>query len=155
MKKIVVGADHGGFVLKEKIKIFLEEKGKYKVDDVGTFSEGPCDYPQFGYKAAEKVSAKKAYRGIIICKSGVGMAIVANKLPGVRAAVCTTEKDALSARQHNDTNVLVLAAAKTDYTKARKIAKVWLDTSAEKGRHARRVRQIRELETKLFRCSRK
>ena len=147
--KITVAADHGGFLLKEKIKLFLEKKG-YKVDDVGTCSEGPCDYPWFGFTAAKKVSDRKTPRAIVICKTGIGMAVVANKLPGVRAGVCGTVADALSARQHNEINVLVFAASRTPYNRAREIVKAWLDTKALKGRHARRVRQIRELEKKVF-----
>lgn len=141
-KIIVVGADHGGFSLKEKIKKLLEKEG-YAVRDVGTYSEAPCDYPEFGFAAAEKVSQKKAFRGIVICKTGLGMAIAANKLPGVRAGVCNSEEDALSARQHNDINVLVLAARKVTGAKAAKIIKTWLKTKALKGRHARRVKQIK------------
>ncbi len=143
--KIVIGADHGGFTLKDKIKKFLEKEG-YKVEDVGTYSSEPCDYPRFAYEAAKKVSGRKTQKGILICKTGTGMAVVANKLSGVRAGVCLSKADAKSARQHNDTNVLVLAATKTSPGKTRGIVRTWLRTKALKGRHARRVRQIKELE---------
>ena len=105
-KKIAIAADHGGFSLKEKIKKSLK---KYSFIDTGTFSLDPCDYPLFGFEAAKMVSKKKATRGIVICKTGIGMCVVANKLPGVRAGVCLTKEDAKSGREHNDINVLVLA----------------------------------------------
>lgn len=146
---IALGADHGGFCLKEKIKDELI-KMKYKVSDSGTFSTEACDYPVYGFHAAKEVSEKKANKGIIICKTGIGMAIVANKLPGVRAAVCFSEKMAISSRRHNDVNVLVLAASEITAPKAIKIMKVWLETKALKGRHARRVKQIKEFEKKVF-----
>jgi len=147
-KIIAIGADHGGFSLKEKIKNLLEKEG-YKVQDMGTHSEDLCDYPKFGFSASQKVSQKKAFRGIVICKTGIGMAVVANKLPGVRAGVCNTEEDALSARKHNDTNVLVLAARKVTGAKAARIVKTWLKTKALKGRHARRVKQIKNFEKNI------
>jgi RpiB/LacA/LacB family sugar-phosphate isomerase len=147
--KVAIGSDHGGFKLKEEVKANLK-KAKHQVIDAGCTSGDPCDYPEFGFGAAAQVSKKKASRGIIICKTGIGMAIIANKLPGVRAGVCTTVKDAESARQHNDTNVLVLAATKTKGKKAQEIIKVWLKTKALPGRHARRVRQIKALEKKVF-----
>ncbi len=148
-KSVAIGADHGGFDLKEKINKTLK-KMRYKINDVGTFSGESCDYPAYGFDAARKVSEGLAERGIIICKTGIGMVIIANKLPGVRAGVCNSVNDAVSARQHNDTNVLVLAANKVSAKKALDIAKVWLKTKALKGRHARRVRQIRDLEKKVF-----
>ncbi|MFH1665497.1 MAG: RpiB/LacA/LacB family sugar-phosphate isomerase [Candidatus Omnitrophota bacterium] len=148
VKKIAVGSDHGGFALKEMVKKTITGCGG-KVEDVGTRSDEPCDYPAFGFKAAAKVAEGKASGAVIICKTGIGMAIVANKLPGVRAGVCNSTADALTARQHNDVNVLVLAASKVSGKKAGEIVKVWMRTKALKGRHARRVRQIRELEKKL------
>ena len=148
-KKIAIGADHGGFELKEKIKSVLKKAG-HRVVDVGTFSSGSCDYPEYGFNVAGKVSERKADRGIVLCKTGIGMAIVANKMPGVRAGVCNSKADALSSRRHNDTNVLVLASTKVRGEKAVDITKIWLRTKALKGRHARRVRQIREMEKKIF-----
>jgi ribose 5-phosphate isomerase B len=153
-RRIAIGADHGGFLLKEKVAKALK-KGRYEVDDLGCFSPESCDYPQFGYAVAKKVSLKKAARGVIICKSGIGMAIVANKVPGVRAGVCYSTEDALSSRQHNDTNVLVLAANRVSGKKALDIVKVWLKTKAQGGRHARRVRQIRVLEKKELKKSKR
>ncbi len=152
-KRIVIGADHGGFPLKEKLKKALK-KARYRIDDVGTGSGESCDYPEYGFAVAEEVSKKKAARGIIICKTGIGMAVVANKVPGVRAGVCNSVKDAVSSREHNDTNVLVLAATKVGPGKALDITKAWLRTKAEGGRHARRVRQIKEYEKKVFKKAR-
>ncbi|MDD5634631.1 MAG: RpiB/LacA/LacB family sugar-phosphate isomerase [Candidatus Omnitrophica bacterium] len=148
-KSVAIGADHGGFILKEKIKKVLQRL-KYQVKDMGTFSDGPCDYPEYGYKTAKEVSAAKAYRGIVICKTGIGMSVIANKLPRVRAGLCNTREDAISAREHNDTNVLVLAAARISEKKAVDIVKVWLKTNALGGRHKRRVREIINIEKKLF-----
>ncbi len=148
-KKIAIGSDHGGYALKEKLITALK-RARYKVDDVGPFSEGACDYPEFGFQAAKKVATKKVARAIVICKTGIGMAVVANKLPGVRAGVCSNMADTVSSRQHNDVNVLVLAATKVSSKKAQEIVKVWLKTEALKGRHARRVRQIKALEKKVF-----
>ena len=148
-KKVAIGADHGGFALKERIKKILKERS-CRVVDAGTASGDACDYPQFGFEAARMVSQGKADRGIVICKTGIGMAIIANKLPRVRAGVCNSVADALSARKHNDTNVLVLAATKTDAKKALRIVKAWMKTRALGGRYARRVRQISALEKKVF-----
>lgn len=148
-KKIVIGADHGGFALKKKI-IEQLERSRYRVEDVGTHAEESSDYPGYGFAVAREVSRKKAARGIVICKSGIGMSIIANKMPGVRAALCSSVKDAVSSRQHNDANVLVLAATKTGPKKADDMIKAWLRTKALKGRHARRVNQIKRLEKKVF-----
>ncbi|MFC1570188.1 ribose 5-phosphate isomerase B [Candidatus Omnitrophota bacterium] len=148
-KRITIGADHGGFLLKEKVISELKKK-KYKVSDLGPSSKDSCDYPAFGFSVAKKVSKKQADRGILICRSGIGMAIVANKLPGVRAGVCNTVKDASSSREHNDANVLVLAADRVSSKKALEILNVWLKTKTLGGRHARRVRQIKDFEKKIF-----
>ncbi len=150
MKKIIaIGADHGGFYLKEKIKKVLAEK-KYIVFDGGTHSSEACDYPSFGFDVAKKVSEKKAQKAILICKTGIGMTIIANKLSGVRAGLCSSVEDAVSSRMHNDANILVLAGSKRSVKKAKEIVEVWLKTKTLKGRHARRVKQIAELEKKVF-----
>jgi len=149
-KRIAIGSDHGGYRLKEKIKEMLAKKG-YRVKDVGPDSDDACDYPQYGYDAAKLVSTGKVDRGIVICKTGIGMSVVANKLRGVRAGLCFSAADAESARRHNDTNVLVLAAKKVGARKAAEIVEVWLRTRALKGRHARRVRQISAIEAREFR----
>lgn len=147
--KIAIGADHGGFGLKEKISKILDDLG-YKSVDVGTFGEDPCDYPMFGYEAAKMVSLRKAKTAIIVCKSGIGMSIIANKLPGIRAGLCHTTKQVSSAREHNDANVLVLSANETSPRQVRGLVKTWLTTKALKGRHARRVKQIKDIEKKVF-----
>ncbi|MGB3111553.1 MAG: RpiB/LacA/LacB family sugar-phosphate isomerase [Candidatus Omnitrophota bacterium] len=152
--RIAIGADHGGFYLKEEIKKKLTKAG-YKVEDLGTRSERPCDYPEYGYAVAKKVSGKKAARGIVICKSGIGMAIVANKVPGVRAGACYSRADAVSSREHNDTNVLVLAASRVSDRKNLDILSAWLRTKSLGGRHARRVRQIKSIEKKEFKKDKK
>ncbi|MDP6685503.1 MAG: ribose 5-phosphate isomerase B [Candidatus Omnitrophota bacterium] len=138
---IAIGADHGGFKLKEALVKYLKKK-RHSVKDFGTFSEGSCDYPIIGYKVARAVSKKKSSRGILICKTGIGMSIVANRVKGVRAALCDRADIARSSRQHNDTNVLVFAANIVSLQKAKKIVDVWLSTRALGGRHARRVNQM-------------
>ncbi|MBU1084338.1 MAG: ribose 5-phosphate isomerase B [Candidatus Omnitrophota bacterium] len=153
-KKIVIGSDHGGFALKEEIKKSFK-KGKWAIKDVGPETSEPCDYPRYGYAAAKEVSEGRWKKGIVICKSGIGMSIIANKLPGVRAALCLTEKDAIGSRQHNDANMLVLAADRSSVNAHIKIVKTWLNTKSLKGRHARRVKQIKEIEKKVFKKRRK
>ncbi len=146
--KIAIGSDHGGYELKEKVLEFLKQE-KYEVKDFGCYSKESCDYPLIGFKVAEAVSAGKADRAILICRSGVGMAIVANKLQGVRAAACYHENIAKSSREHNDCNILVLAADYTDFKDAKKFITIFLTTNSEGDRHQRRVRQIEEFESKL------
>jgi len=144
---VALAADHGGFRLKEHLKAFLEGEG-YLVKDFGTMSEEPCDYPVVGFKAADAVSRKKARAGIVICKTGFGMAIIANKVSRVRSAVCDTRDEARSARQHNDCNVLSLAALRVGPKAAESIVEVFLTEKAEGGRHKRRVLEINRLEKK-------
>jgi len=146
-EKIAIGCDHGGFRLKEFLKTRLGEKG-YRVDDFGTGSDKPCDYPLIGYAVARAVSRGMCKKGILICKTGIGMAVIANKLRGVRSGVCNNLKQAKTSRLHNDTNVLSLAAKYVSRDKAKRIVNIWLKTPALKGRHARRVRQINKLERK-------
>lgn len=145
--KIAVGCDHGGYLLKNKLIDYLRQKG-HNILDVGCFSPKRCDYPEFGYRVARLVSKRVADRGILICKTGIGYSIVANKVRGVRAALCYTVALARSSRAHNNANVLVLAAVYTDQAKAKRITSVWLRTKAEGGRHARRVRQIIRIENR-------
>ena len=117
-EKIIIGADHAGFALKEALKPFLAEMG-LDVTDAGTDSDRSVDYPDFGACVAEAVSAGIFPRGILICGSGVGMSIVANRFPGVRAALCLDEETARLSRMHNDANILVLAGRKTDVRRPR------------------------------------
>lgn len=148
MEKIIIGADHAGYQLKEAIKPFLKEIG-FAVTDVGTDSDRPVDYPDFGARVAEAVSAGLFRRGILICGSGVGMSITANRYSGVRAALCLDEETARMSRMHNDANILVLAGRKTDAGTARAITRVWLATPFEGGRHQKRLDKIREAELGL------
>ena len=149
--RIAVGTDHGGYSLKPILIRQLKEAG-HQILDMGTFSPEPCDYPKIGAKVAQAVSKARADRGLLLCKSGAGMAIVANKFPGVRAAISHTVALARHAREHNDANVLVIAASHTTGQKAKAIVKAWLDQSFAGGRHARRIRQIQRIEKRL-RCS--
>jgi ribose 5-phosphate isomerase B len=153
MSKIVVGADHGGFELKEELKRFLQRKG-FSVKDVGTYSPERCDYPVYAYAAAKEVSTGRYPRAVIICKSGIGDSIVANKLPRVRAALCYNVKAARLSRQHNDSNVLVLGSMFASRQQAKRILTAWLSTEFEGGRHLKRIRQIRAIEEGI-RCGTK
>ena len=146
-KRIIIGSDHGGFKLKESLKVYLSKKG-YAVKDLGSYTSAPCDYPPIGYKVAKSVSTGKFKKGILICKTGIGMAIMANKLSGVRSAVCNNTAQAKTSRQHNDTNLISLAAKFVTPSKAKKIVNTWLTTKAEGSRHKRRVNQINRLEKK-------
>ena len=147
--RIAVGTDHGGYHLKAGLIQRMRSKG-YQVIDAGTYSPEPCDYPAIGATVAKAVSMGKAQRGVLLCKSGAGMAIVANKFPWVRAAVCQTVALAKHAREHNDANVLVLAASHSHLPRAKTILDAWLKTPFAGGRHARRVRQIRQIERKIL-----
>jgi ribose 5-phosphate isomerase B len=148
MKSIVIASDHAGFGLKEKLKPYLEAKG-LKIKDLGTNSEERCDYPNFAYVLAKQISQKKFKKGILICKSGIGNSIVANRLPGVRAALCYNVKAARLSRQHNDSNVLVLGSSFVNASSARRIVDIWLSTKFEGGRHRRRLNQIKKIESEI------
>ncbi len=146
--RIIIGSDHAGFALKETVKSYLSSAG-YRVFDAGTHREESVDYPDYGVLAAERVSSGEFEKGILICGSGVGMAIVANKFPGIRAAVCLDEETARISRQHNDSNILVLAGRKTEPAAAERIVKTWLETPFEGGRHQERLDKIRQIEKRL------
>lgn len=148
MKKIIIGADHAGFDLKEAIKPYLAEAG-WEVVDQGTFDRSPVDYADFGGPVALAVATGKFDRGILVCGSGVGMAILANKFPGVRAVLGLDEDMACLSRGHNDTNILALAGRRTDAKKAAAIIAVWLATPFEGGRHQKRLDKIRQWEQKI------
>ncbi len=150
MKKIIIGSDHAGFKLKENLKPYLLKLG-YKVNDAGTYSAQRCDYPHIAYNLAKQVSSGKYERGILICNTGIGNSIVANRLPGIRAALCYNIKAAKLSRQHNHSNVLVLGAAFVSTALAKRIVRVWLMTEFTGGRHRRRLNQIRTIEEKLRR----
>ncbi len=146
-KKIAIGADHAGFEDKEKIKRQLDELG-IRYEDVGTNSTEPVDYPIYAQKVAEKVGGGEVEKGILVCGSGNGMQIAANKIRGVRAALAWNEETAQLARRHNDANVLSVPARMISPEEVGKIVKSFLETEFEGGRHARRVDEISDLENK-------
>ena len=149
--RIAVGADHGGFALKANLVAWLQQAG-YEVADLGTHSPKPCDYPVIGSKVAAAVAQGRFDRGVLLCKSGIGMAIVANKQRGIRAGVCADVFDAQRSRRHNDANVLVIGAEKLGAAAIKRIVDTWFATPFESGgRHERRVRQITHLEKQLCR----
>lgn len=136
--KIAVAGDHGGFALKEKIAAYLEEAG-YEVENLGTYSEDSVDYPEYGRKCAEAVVSGQADRGIVVCGTGIGISIAANKVHGARCALCTSVHMAEMTRRHNDANMLALGGRTTEEGLALEIVKTWLETEFEGGRHQRRV----------------
>jgi ribose 5-phosphate isomerase B len=138
---IIVASDHAGFKLKEFVKRELGDRS-IPVEDVGVFSEERSDYPIFIARAASKVSSGAFRRGIVLCGSGIGASIVANRFKNVRAALCVTPEMAKLSRRHNDSNVLALGERITPPEVAAKILSVWLDTPFDGGRHETRVRQI-------------
>ena len=144
--RIAVGADHAGFTLKEHVKATLEAAG-HEVVDVGTTSTESVDYPQYAAAAARLVAAGEAERGVIACGSGVGVAMVANKVHGIRAVDGHDPDEAEMSRRHNDANVLTLAGSRLDAAQADAIVERFLATGFDGGRHARRVEQINELDT--------
>lgn len=143
--KVAIGADHAGFELKEKVKKYLQEKGVV-VEDKGTSSTESVDYPDFAIQVAKEVAQKKVDWGVLVCKSGIGMSIVANKVKGVRAALCHSVEDTKLARGHNDANLLALSGAFTTEEEAKKIVDAWMETEFEGGRHERRVGKIKQME---------
>jgi ribose 5-phosphate isomerase B len=148
MKIIAIASDHGGFALKKKIKTYLDKRG-IRVKDLGTHSSLPCDYPDYSYALAAGVSAGKYKKGILICKTGIGNTIVANRLPGVRAALCYNLKAVRLSRQHNDSNVLVLGSLFVKEGMAKKMVAAWLETKFSAGRHQRRLNKIKNIEKEL------
>ena len=148
MMKIAIGSDHGGYNLKKNLIKFLKT-AKYDVEDMGTHSKDSCDYPMIGFEVAKAVADGKADRGVLICKTGVGMVIIANKVRNIRASACYDKAMARSSREHNDCNVIVLAASYTKLKVAQDLLALWLKTEHIGERHARRVKQIRHIESKL------
>lgn len=143
--KIALGADHAGFALKEKIKQRLASQ-RLSIDDRGTNSTASVDYPDYARAVAEEVAAKQADLGILVCSTGIGMSMAANKVPGIRAAKVDTVFEAERSRQHNDANVLALGADTITEDQAYDIVDKWLATSFEGGRHERRVEKIAAIE---------
>ncbi len=145
---IAIASDHGGFQLKEDLKEFLLKRGEDLLD-LGTNTDSMVDYPEYGRKVAEKVSRGEVEKGILICGTGIGMSIVANKFPGIRAALVTNEFMARMAKEHNDANILVLGGRVTDNENSRRLVEIWLSTKFAGERHQRRLEMIKEIERKL------
>ncbi|CAA7599741.1 Galactose-6-phosphate isomerase/Ribose-5-phosphate isomerase [Acididesulfobacillus acetoxydans] len=143
--KVALGADHGGYELKEAVKTFLQEKG-ISVLDLGTHSTASVDYPTYGFAVGSAVTAGEADLGIVVCGTGLGISMAANKVPGIRAAVCTETYSARMAREHNDANVLALGGRVTGVGLAQDIVEVFLRTDFAGGRHAKRVGMIAAIE---------
>jgi ribose 5-phosphate isomerase B len=143
--KIAIAADHAGYQEKEQLKPLLNELG-IEYEDLGTSSSESVDYPDYARQVGERVASGEAEQGLLFCGSGTGMAIAANKVPGVRAAVAWNEDIARLAREHNDANILSLAARFTPLEELKKIVRAWFAASFDGGRHTRRVEKIREIE---------
>lgn len=146
---IAIGSDHGGFTLKEAVKALLIERG-IPVEDMGTNDGNSVDYPDFGERVARKVSMGEVEKGVLVCGTGIGMSIVANKFPGVRAALASDPFMAKMAKQHNNANILVLGGRVIDTNEASEMVATWLDTDFEGGRHQGRLDKIAMLEKELY-----
>jgi ribose 5-phosphate isomerase B len=147
---VAIGADHGGFELKSTLIQGLVQR-EYRVLDCGTFSSDPVDYPDIAYSVAKLVSDHAAWRGILIDGAGIGSAMTANKVPGVRAANCNDPKMATNAREHNDANVLTLGAKMMDNNTALDIVRIFLTTNCTEARHQKRVAKIMDVEKRYLR----
>lgn len=139
--KIALGCDHGGYELKEFVKTVLERLG-HTYEDFGCYSKESCDYPDFGEAAARAVAEGKCDRGIVVCTTGIGISIAANKVKGVRCALCSDSLSAEMTRRHNDANVIAMGAGIVGPKLAERMVEVFLNTEFEGGRHARRVGQL-------------
>ena len=143
--KIVIGSDHRGFETKQQVKAIITQLG-HECIDVGTSDNNPVDYPDLAYSAAMEVSEGRADRAILACSTGIGMSIAANKIKGIRAAICHDELNARISRDHNDANVLCISGDQVGEVLLRKIVEVWLSTEFAGGRHQRRVNKIAAIE---------
>ena len=140
-KAIIIGSDHAGYDLKEKVKSYLIEKG-YEVEDAGTTSETSVNYVDYGKKVAEAVSSGRVTRGILICGTGLGMSMIANRYKNVRAALCSDLFSAKMSRLHNDANILALGGRLIGDILAFELVQTWLSTEFEGGRHLERIKQL-------------
>jgi ribose 5-phosphate isomerase B len=147
--KLAIGCDHGGFELKEEILKFLKTVANIKVSDLGPAGKESVDYPDYGAKVSEAVSSGATDRGILICGTGIGMSIVANRYPNVRAALCHDHFTAQMSREHNDANILVMGERVIGKGVALEIVKTWLDTAFAGGRHRKRLDKITDIEKSL------
>lgn len=143
--KIALASDHAGYAEKERLKPLLQELG-LEIEDLGTVSEDSVDYPDYAVKVGEKVARGEAQQGLLVCGSGTGMAIAANKVRGVRAAVAWNEETARLARQHNDANVLAIGTRTTPQEEIPKVIRAWFNADFDGGRHTARVQKIKEIE---------
>jgi ribose 5-phosphate isomerase B len=150
LKRIYIGGDHTGFKVKSMLIKILRDRG-HEVIDVGTFNEDSCDYPDFAFEVAKNVANKKLNAGILVDATGIPSAITANKIPGIRATTCYNEFSARSAREHNDSNILVLGAKSLGEETIKSILKVWLETPFLGGRHQKRLDKITSVEQKFVR----
>ncbi len=149
--RLAIGCDHGGFELKEEILKFIKTIANVEVSDLGAAGRESVDYPDYGKRVSEAVSAGSVDRGILICGTGIGMSIVANRYPNVRAALCHDHFTAQMSRMHNDANVLVMGERVIGKGVAMEIVKTWLDTEFEGGRHQKRLDKIRTIEQTMKR----
>jgi ribose 5-phosphate isomerase B len=143
--KVAIGSDHAGFELKNKIKEFLADSG-HDVLDQGTFTPESYDYPDAAKKVARAIQRGEAERGVLVCGTGIGMSIAANKFKGIRAAVCHNVETAVLSREHNDANILALSGRGADHTQGLEIVEAWMKTEFLGGRHARRVDKMMQFE---------
>lgn len=143
--KIIIGSDHGGIHLKEVLKQHLAERG-IDVSDAGTYTEDSCDYPDIALKVCREIAKGNAERGVLVCGTGIGMSMAANKVDGIRAALCGDVFSAAMSREHNDANVICLGERVLGSGLAVRILDTWLDTEFAGGRHERRVNKIMDIE---------
>ncbi len=153
MVRIAIGADHGGYEMKERMKQYIAQLG-YETMDVGTFSTVRCDYPDYAFMAAQAVSSRKCDVGIMIDAVGIGSSIMANKVPGVRAAVANEIYSARNSKLHNGANMLCMGSLIIGDGVAKEIIKVWLETELDGDRNKKRVKQISDIEARIIGCSR-
>lgn len=152
IKAVAIGTDHGGYELKEMLKGYLTELG-YAIVDCGTDGTASVDYPDFAFAVARLVAQGRAWRGIVVDGAGIGSCMAANKVPGVRAAMCYNQATAVNSREHNDANVLTLGAGLIGPNLARQMVKIWLETPHGGGRHVRRVNKIMDIERRFSKGS--
>ena len=145
IRQIAIGSDHAAYSLKEKIKTFITTMG-IQVEDVGTYGEASVDYADYGAKVASAVAKGTYSRGILLCGTGLGMSMIANRFPGVRAALCNGLFSAIMSRRHNDANILVLGGRVTGDMLALEIVKVWLETPFDGGRHQSRIDKLDQMD---------
>ena len=145
--KISIGSDHGGYELKQELIAYLQEQG-HQVKDCGCYDNSSCDYPDFGEAAARAVASGACERGIVVCTTGIGISISANKVKGIRCALCSEPYSAEMTRRHNDANMLALGAGMVGAMMAKRIVDVFLSTEFEGGRHQRRVDKMMAIENK-------